>query len=193
MSVLTPGRDRSPSGPADGAFGERALPVRKGLPHDVPSWVADGAIFFITVCAKPRGNNSLCRHDVPARLWESVLYRTNIGQWWPHLFLVMPDHVHAMLSFASERGMRKTTSDWKRFTAREFGVEWQRDFFDHRLRKDESFVEKANYVRMNPVRAGLVGRPKDWPHVWTKNGALGESALPAKCEVGTPRRGVLKE
>jgi putative transposase len=45
---------------------------------------------------------------------------------------------------------------------------WQRGFFDHRLRADESFEEKATYVRMNPVRKGLVGRPDDWPHLWPR-------------------------
>lgn len=35
---------------------------------------------------------------------------------------------------------------------------WQRDFFDHRLRSIESAAEKAQYIRMNPVRAGLVNR-----------------------------------
>jgi hypothetical protein len=41
---------------------------------------------------------------------------------------------------------------------------WQRDFFDHRLRDDESFEEKAAYILNNPVRAGLVNRFEDWPY-----------------------------
>ena len=52
---------------------------------------------------------------------------------------------------------------WKRFTAKETGICWQRDFFDHRLRDDESFDEKAAYIRNNPVRAGLVSDTRDWP------------------------------
>jgi hypothetical protein len=40
---------------------------------------------------------------------------------------------------------------------------WQRGFFDHVLRSDESYAEKWNYVRANPVRAGLVNDP-DWPY-----------------------------
>jgi mono/diheme cytochrome c family protein len=34
------------------------------------------------------------------------------------------------------------------------------------LRKDESYREKADYIRANPVRAGLVTRPEDWPYFW---------------------------
>ena len=43
------------------------------------------------------------------------------------------------------------------------GRAWQNGFFDHLLRGGESYAEKWNYVRMNPVRAGLVEQPEDWP------------------------------
>ena len=49
---------------------------------------------------------------------------------------------------------------------REHDVEaphWQKGYFDHVLRSAESYSEKWNYVCHNPVRAGLVGRWKDWP------------------------------
>ena len=39
-------------------------------------------------------------------------------------------------------------------------------FFEHRLRKEESFREKADYILANPVRAGLVERAEDWPYVF---------------------------
>ena len=41
---------------------------------------------------------------------------------------------------------------------------WQPGFFDHLLRHNESYAEKWNYVWHNPVRAGLVARPEDWPY-----------------------------
>ena len=40
---------------------------------------------------------------------------------------------------------------------------WQREFFDHVLRSEESYAEKWEYVRQNPVRAGLTTRAQDWP------------------------------
>jgi hypothetical protein len=51
---------------------------------------------------------------------------------------------------------------------RENGVappHWQKTFFDHLLRSSESYSEKWNYVRENPVRAGLVASAEDWPYV----------------------------
>jgi len=41
---------------------------------------------------------------------------------------------------------------------------WQRGFFDHLLRSEESYVQKWDYVRKNPVRAQLVERVEDWPY-----------------------------
>ena len=38
---------------------------------------------------------------------------------------------------------------------------WQREFFDHVLRSSESYSEKWNYVRDNPVRAGLVSNASE--------------------------------
>jgi len=42
------------------------------------------------------------------------------------------------------------------------GKAWQSGFFDHALRGRESYSEKWDYVRLNPVRAGLVSKPEEW-------------------------------
>jgi hypothetical protein len=47
---------------------------------------------------------------------------------------------------------------------------FQAHSFHHRLRQNESYSEKWDYVRMNPVRAGLVADPDRWPY----QGALNE-------------------
>ena len=142
------------------------LPKRKTLPHGVPSWVEGGAEYFITICTKPRGKNQLCHSDKAEFIQESLQFRQDRGELWVHLLLLMPDHLHAIMSFSPRVGMQKTLSDWKRYTCRKGGIDWQRDFFDHRLRRDESYVEKAYYIRMNPVRAGRIEKPEDWPYVW---------------------------
>jgi REP element-mobilizing transposase RayT len=79
----------------------------------------------------------------------------------------MPDHLHALVSFAPDRAMKAIISNWKEIVAKRAPVSWQRDFFDHRLRADESFDEKAHYIRMNPVRAGLTAKAADWAFVWS--------------------------
>jgi len=154
--------------------GDFGLPCRKKLPHDVPSWVSDGSVFFLTVACKKRGINSLCREDMAAALVESLRFRMQNGIWWISLFLLMPDHCHGLIGFSRSVSLRLSVKDWKRFLAREAGLSWQRDFFDHRIRDDRSFRAKELYICENPVRAGLCEKPEDWPYLWRAEDLMGK-------------------
>lgn len=147
---------------------EETLPKRTRIPHERPDWVREDAIFFITVCCEPRGLNQLCHETIASKLFETVEFRQNRGEWYVHLLLLMPDHLHGLISFPTDRSMCKVIYDWKESAARRADIFWQRDFFDHRLRNDEHYIEKANYIRMNPVRKGLAGTSETWPYVWPK-------------------------
>ena len=142
------------------------LPERKTLPHNPPTWVSSDSRYFITICCQPRGVNQLCNEDVFTLVCESLQFRQDRGELWVSLVLLMPDHLHAIMSFAPDVSMKKSIAQWKRYVSSNSPVDWQRDFFDHRLRNDEAYIEKANYIRMNPVRAGLVEDPEQWPYVW---------------------------
>jgi REP element-mobilizing transposase RayT len=83
--------------------------------------------------------------------------------WWPGRYVLMPDHLH-LLAIQTIKGV--SLSHWvkalKAFVGkREF--QWQVGFFDHMLRSDESEAGKWEYIRENPVRAGLVDDWKEWP------------------------------
>jgi putative transposase len=103
---------------------------------------------------------------VPEMLLETARYRHEKEVWHVRLILVMPDHVHALIRVPIEGSLKRVVSDWKRWTATKGEFSWQRDFFDHRLRTERSEREKADYILENPVRAGLVSRSEDWPHLW---------------------------
>ncbi|MEI6085019.1 MAG: transposase [Verrucomicrobiota bacterium] len=142
-------------------------PVRKDLPHAVPLSIRpDEAIFFITICCQAKSQNQLCLPEVAAQLLDSIKFRHAKGDWWVSIALLMPDHLHALVSFPSGKDMPSLVSLWKQYTAAKFGIKWQRDFFDHRLRSDESLRDKADYILNNPVRRGLVQKPENWPYVW---------------------------
>jgi putative transposase len=73
----------------------------------------------------------------------------------------MPDHLHALLSFAPDRSMSEIIRDWKRFHTRKYNIVWQEGYFDHRLRDDErgeQLALKMDYIRRNPVA-------EDWPWI----------------------------
>jgi REP element-mobilizing transposase RayT len=128
--------------------------------------VADGACFFVTVCAKTRGGDELIRDGRGRAILDAVKYLNGRQSWFARLFLIMPDHVHGLISFPSETGMQKRTASWKGYLAKSTGIEWQDRFFDHRLRSEDSMDEKAQYIRLNPVRAGLVKCVEEWPWVF---------------------------
>jgi REP element-mobilizing transposase RayT/cytochrome c553 len=157
----TSGRARPPGAP-------RAWATRKKLPHDRPLWTRpQDEVFFITVCCERRGKNQLCYAKPAREIFDSVEFRNQNDVCYAHLVLLMPDHLHALISFPSEQPMRQIMGDWKRLLATRLKIDWQRDFFDHRLRKEESFIEKADYIRANPVRAGLIDSSEEWRFIWT--------------------------
>jgi REP-associated tyrosine transposase len=144
------------------------LPRRKQLNHDIPSRVQpEEAVFFVTICCSPRGKNQLCESDIASAIFDSIEMGQQRGDWWIQLVLLMPDHLHALISFPRDREMCKVITNWKKLLARTLQITWQRDLFDHRIRSEESVQAKADYILQNPVRAGLIARAEDWPYVWT--------------------------
>ena len=141
-------------------------PLRKVVPHTMPAWVQFGTPFFITLCCAERGINQLCLDTVADRLLRCAKFYHEKSDWHCRLFLLMPDHIHAMASFPPAHGMRNFLRKFKIYTARECSVRWQRDFFDHRPRNANELHLKMDYVRQNPVRAGLVTTAADWKYFW---------------------------
>jgi len=145
----------------------RGFPER--LHHRVPFWVAPSALFHVRIALdrekeqKPLTNPALAQEILDsARFYEGKL------RWHITLFLLMPDHLHAMLFFARDQSMSEVIRDWKRFHARTNHVVWQEGYFDHRLRADEHGAQletKMNYIRQNPVAAGLCASAQEWPWV----------------------------
>jgi putative transposase len=81
----------------------------------------------------------------------------------------MPDHLHLFVCGPHDfmlaewmKGLKRGISNACRAHSKR--VRWQPGFFDHLIRNDESYGEKWNYVRDNPVRAGLVTIADDWPY-----------------------------
>jgi REP element-mobilizing transposase RayT len=80
----------------------------------------------------------------------------------------MPDHVHVLLSPMQEReqSLSAFVQAWKSCVSLRLkqGAIWQREFHDRLLRSDEKADEKWQYIRENPVRAGLCALMEDYPY-----------------------------
>jgi putative transposase len=86
-------------------------------------------------------------------------------------YVLMPDHLHAFVCIPPGAvGLSEWLKSMKNVMSkcwRHRGMaapHWQKGFFDHLLRSDESYTEKWRYVRDNPVRAGLCVTADDWPY-----------------------------
>jgi REP-associated tyrosine transposase len=91
--------------------------------------------------------------------------------------VVMPTHVHMIfkLQWHPNGGpvtLQEILGPIKGYTAHAInkqlgrkGSVWQDESFDHVVRCN-SVEQKVDYVRFNPVRAGLVGVPSDYPWLW---------------------------
>jgi hypothetical protein len=110
--------------------------------------------------------NQLCNPETASLVLGSARHLHQSGSWFVRILLLMPDHLHALAAFPLEKEMTSVIPLWKGFLARMAGVRWQRGFFDHRIRNDKEWEAKAEYIRMNPARAGLIADPKNWPYVW---------------------------
>jgi REP element-mobilizing transposase RayT len=83
-------------------------------------------------------------------------------------YVIMPDHIHLFVALPETA---KTLTRWMQMLKTVVGKEllrlgchkphWQEGFFDHVLRSSESYDAKWDYVRMNPVRAGLCRAPDE--------------------------------
>jgi putative transposase len=140
--------------------------LRKRLDHTTHFVGRFGAVYFITVCCQQRGRNQLCHKGTAKILFDTARIYHERGRWNVNLVLLMPDHLHALFGIDGRDSISQLIRDYKRITAKLTNIEWQRNFFDHRLRHDESLAEKFAYICQNPVRAGLVQKEADWPYVF---------------------------
>ena len=71
-------------------------------------------------------------------------------------------------------GMEYVIADLKRWLSTKYGIRFQRDFWDTRLRDDAHYAEKFRYICNNPVRKDLCATARDWPHVIAFSRETGE-------------------
>ena len=94
-------------------------------------------------------------------------------------YCLMPDHVHLLVEgLADTSDLRRFAKLAKQRSGARYAIAvgkplWQEGFYDHVLRGDEDVRTVARYIIENPVRAGLVSTPFDYPYlgsdVWTLN------------------------
>ena len=83
-------------------------------------------------------------------------------------WVIMPNHVHVLIETKND-SLKSIIHSWKSYTAKRVnsllkrtGTFWAADYFDRYIRNERHYYYASNYIRENPVKAGLCARPEDW-------------------------------
>ena len=136
-------------------------------------------VFFVTSVTAKR--QPFFRLEATARLLiETIAFYRDAGKYLLHEFVVMPDHLHLLLAPADEIALERAIQFIKggfSFRLKSRWAVWQDGFTNHRVRDLMDYEIHREYIRMNPVRARLVGRAEEYPYC-SAAGVLGLDALP---------------
>jgi REP-associated tyrosine transposase len=117
----------------------------------------------------------LKRPDIAQMVVEAIQYR-DPAQYLLHNLVVMPNHVHILIT--PKARVAQIMRSLKRFTARQanriLGLTgspfWQDESYYRLVRTDDEFDRIARYIEMNPVHAGIVTEPEQFP--WSSSGPI---------------------
>ena len=117
-----------------------------------------GQSHFVTLCCYHR--RRLFTTDASRRIFESALegvrrtFRLHV-----YGYVVMPDHVHLLLSEPQQDTLADALKSLKQGVSRRLIGDadhfWQKRYYDFNIRNHPQFVEKLRYIHRNPVKAGL--------------------------------------
>ena len=143
-----------------------ARPARNALPDNI---LSSARTFFATT--KTSQGRALLQSERNARLMIDVLRSyVTAGKFRLHDFVVMPDHLHVLLTVGDgmtvERAMQFIKGGFSYRLKKEcgyWGEVWQRGFSETRVEDRQSFMKHRDYIAANPVKAGLVDSPGGVP------------------------------
>ena len=160
------------------------------MPWGLTRFHHSGQSHFVTFCCYHR--HRLFTADASCRIFESALERVRRSyRLYVYGYVVMPDHVHLLLSepqhWRRSPTQAKTGLEWATpscsanreqdtladaLKSLKEGVSrrligdaehfWQKRYYDFNIRNYPQFVEKLRYIHRNPVKQGLCERPEDW-------------------------------
>ncbi|WP_019024016.1 MULTISPECIES: transposase [unclassified Thioalkalivibrio] len=123
-----------------------------------------GRIYLITTVTRDR--TPVFRDFAAARALVATLRHAQaLGQADTLAYVVMPDHLHWLMTLGNSMSLSTVVRSVKAVTARRLGrALWQPGFHDHAVRCEEDLTSLARYIAANPLRAGLVRNLGDYPH-----------------------------
>jgi len=125
--------------------------------------------FFLTLCYTDRRKRftspQICNGFLDVLQPTATRYLFAI-----HAYCLMPDHIHLLAEGLQRQSnvlqfmrvlKRNSSTPFQRETGEAL---WQKKFYDHILRDNDSPDAVARYIWMNPVRANLCHNPEEYPY-----------------------------
>jgi len=160
-----------------------ASPNRNANPNAI---LSPSRTFFVTT--KASMGRRLLQSDRNAGLLVDVL-RSLVAEhkFQLHDFVVMPDHLHVLLTVEEgmtiEKAMQLIKGRFSHRLRHELGYPgevWQRGFSEVQVMNRESFLQHRAYIAMNPVKAGLVDSPEKYPFCFESVAKLKQAGAEAQ-------------
>lgn len=136
-----------------------------------------GGVYFFTVVTRDRAPLFATPERVE-RLRAAFRKVMTVRPFRIDAMVVLPDHLHCIwrlpeadADYSSRwREIKKSASReiYARTNHRNERPVWQRRFWEHAIRDEADWRNHIDYIHYNPVRHGLVARPRDWP--WSSFG-----------------------
>jgi REP-associated tyrosine transposase len=96
-------------------------------------------------------------------------------------YVVMPEHVHLLVSEPERDTLARAMQSLKQSVARRLALRaadpfWQARYYDFNVWSEMKFVEKLRCIHRNPVKRGLVAQPEDWASSSFRHYLTGEAS-----------------
>jgi REP element-mobilizing transposase RayT len=114
------------------------------------------------------GECFLAKPEIAPLIEKSLLHFDAI-RYSLHEWVIMPNHVHLLLTVYAEFTLRFTIGNFKSYTAQvangllqRQGQFWYPEFYDRYIRTAQHYENVVYYIHNNPVKAGLCAEAKQW-------------------------------
>ena len=114
------------------------------------------------------GEPWLCHPEIGLLVEDTILHGDK-SRYRLHEWVVMPNHVHVLATPLEGWTLTTILQGWKSVTARyanrilaRSGRFWAPEYYDRAIRNEQHFQNVQNYIRLNPVKAGLCSSPELW-------------------------------
>lgn len=147
------------------------------------------AIYFVTTCVRYR-NPAFLDEAIAQILEHTIHLNKKLKHFVLYAYVIMPDHMHLLVR-PSEANISEVMRSIKTNSSRDINrhnasratrvmggyfshkrFAWQEKFYDHVIMSDDDFRTHIEYIKVNPVKAGIVQNPEDYPFLFVDEDAI---------------------